>query len=168
MAEFVPLDAEGILSELNRAGVDYIVIGALAATLHGSPLRTEDLDICPSDEKDNLRKLGEALEALEAREWDPRKGEFIDRKFDVEMLQVDRLWLLVTKYGRLDLVFDPGGTGGFRDLSASAIEVDIDGLVVKVAHLADVIRSKKAAGRPKDWEHISTFRRLLERLEDET
>lgn len=168
MAAFEPLNAEGILTALNEAGVEYIVIGALAATLQGSPLRTEDLDICPSDRTENLQRLGKALEALEAKEWDPHKDDLVNRRFDAGMFRADGLWILVTKHGRLDLVFDPAGTAGFRDLSASAVDLEIDGLVVRVAHLADVIRSKEATGRDKDRQQLPTLRRLLERLEDES
>jgi hypothetical protein len=162
---FEPLDAEKILAALNAAKVEYVVIGALAATLQGSPLRTEDLDICPSDRAENLNRLGVALKRLDAKEWDSRKEKFVDRSFDVETLQVDRLWLMITKHGRLDLVFDPIGTGGYQDLSATAVELDVDGLRVKVAHLSDVIRSKEAAGRDKDRHQLPTLRRLLERLQ---
>jgi len=164
---FEPLDAERILSTLNDAGVEYVVIGALAATLQGSPLRTEDLDICPSDQMDNLERLAGALDALGAQEWDPRKDKLAKRRFDAEMLAVDRVWSLVTKYGRLDLVFHPEGTDGYKDLSRSALELEIDGLHVRVAHLGDVIRSKEAVGREKDRAQIPTLRRLLERLEED-
>ncbi len=160
-----PLKVERILSALNSAGVNYLVIGALAATLQGSPLRTDDLDICPADDPDNLTRLATALTTLDAKGWDPRKELARDLVFDREVLEVDRLWILITKYGPLDIVFDPAGTGGYRDLSSSAVTLEIDGLTVRAAALADVIRSKEATGREKDRQQLPVLRRLAERLE---
>ncbi len=164
MREAEPLFAERILAGLNQAAVDYVVIGALAATFHGSPLRTEDLDICPAADQENLIRLSRALQRLEAKEWDPRKEIGVDRSFDAKELASDRIWILVTKYGPLEVVFRPSGTDGYPDLVRSAVVFDIDGLEVRVAALADVIRSKEATGREKDRNQLPTLRTLLEKL----
>ena len=160
------LDAEQILKALNKAGVEYIIIGALAATLQGSPLRTDDIDICPSDNLENLVRLAEALNRLGAKEWDPRKEVAVEFEFSAETLRIDRVWILVTKYGPLDLVFEPAGSSGYRDLSTSAIDLEIDGLHVRVASIADIIRTKEAAGREKDKLQLPTLRRLQEKLDE--
>ncbi len=64
MPRFQP---EEILRALERHAVRYIVIGGIAATLHGSPLRTGDLDICPARDRDNLERLAAALAEIRAR-----------------------------------------------------------------------------------------------------
>ena len=156
------LAAEKIFRALNEHRVDYVVIGALAATLHGSPLRTEDVDVCPARAGGNLARLARALLALEAKEYDSRRGELVARSWDEATLLGDATWLLATTAGRLDLVFDPDGTGGYDDLVRDATEVEVDGLRFRVASLEDVIRSKEAAGRPKDKEQLPTLRRLLD------
>jgi hypothetical protein len=61
------LDVEAILGALDRHGVDYVLIGGIAARLHGSPLLTEDVDITPALDRPNLARLAEALTELEAR-----------------------------------------------------------------------------------------------------
>jgi predicted nucleotidyltransferase len=160
------LDAEKILKVFNSSNVDYVVIGALAATLQGSPLRTDDIDICPADDFANLDRLAEALNLLEANEWDPRKEVAVGIEFTAETLQLDRLWILVTKYGPLDLVFDPAGSGGYKDLSSSAITIEIDGLQVRVAAIEDIIRTKEATGREKDRRQLPMLRRLQQRLDE--
>ncbi|MGH2746736.1 MAG: hypothetical protein ACRDKB_02280 [Actinomycetota bacterium] len=160
------LAADHILATLNHHRVDYIIIGALAATLQGSPLRTDDVDICPSLEPSNLSRLGRALTELGAKEWDPRKDEFSEREFTAEFLRSDSLFMLVTDRGALDLVFEPAGTRGYKDLSRDAVTIEIDGLEVRVASIADVIRSKEAANRERDREQLPTLRRLMERLEE--
>lgn len=88
------------------------------------------------------------------------------RVWDAEMLRGDDMWTLVTNHGDLDLVFQPTGTSGYRDLAKDSISLDIDGLRVDVASLADIIRSKEATGRPHDREQLPTLRRLQETLRE--
>lgn len=156
------LGADRILRTLQDHDVEYVLIGAFAATIHGSTLRTEDVDVCPDGNPANLRRLAGALTSLEAREFDPHKGEPVDRVWNETMLGGDDTWILTTPFGRLDLVFVPSGTAGYDDLARSAIEVDVDGVRVLVASLQDVIRSKEAANRPRDREQLPTLRRLLD------
>ena len=56
-----------MLSVFERNQVDYVLIGGLAATLHGSPLRTGDADICPASDAENLERLAVALIEMEAK-----------------------------------------------------------------------------------------------------
>ena len=83
------LSAEVILETLVRHQVRFALIGALGATLHGSPLRTSDVDICPDREPTNLANLARALKELGAKEWDPHKGEAVSRRCDVDILGRD-------------------------------------------------------------------------------
>lgn len=159
------LAAERILRTLAEHDVQHVVIGALAATFHGSPLRTEDVDVCPAPGRGNLRRLAAALRALGAREHDVRRGELVDRAWDETMLGSDTMWILGTDAGRLDLVFEPAGTAGYRDLARNAVDLEVNGLRVRVASLEDVIRSKEATNRPRDREQLPTLRRLLDMSE---
>jgi hypothetical protein len=72
------------------------------------------------------------------------------------------VWNLVTDHGRLDITFRPSGTTGFADLARDAVHLTILGVEVDVASLADVIRSKEAAGREKDRLALPVLRRVLE------
>lgn len=83
------------------------------------------------------------------------------------MLAGDVTWLLSTPFGRLDLVFEPAGTGGYDDLARDGIDVDLGGIRARVASLRDVIRSKEALNRPRDREQLPTLRRLLDLAEGE-
>ena len=62
-----PLQAEEIFACLDRHAVRYVLIGGLAAVLHGSPLTTVDVDICPERGPDNLTRLAAALDELDAK-----------------------------------------------------------------------------------------------------
>ena len=71
---------------------------------------------------------------------------------------------LTTQFGDLDLSFIPSGTNGFADLQQQAIPMSLMGRPVAVASLADVIRSKEAANRPKDQIALPALRLLLEQM----
>ena len=139
-----------------------MLIGGLAATIHGSPLRTDDVDVCPRHAGPNLRKLATALKSLDAKEYDPHKGELVDRDWDEATLAAYPTRILGTASGRLDLVFEPDGTKGYEDLVRAAVEFDVGDVRVRVASLEDVVRSKEAANRPRDREQLPTLRRLLD------
>jgi hypothetical protein len=71
------------------------------------------------------------------------------------------VWNLTTTHGDLDITFVPSGTGGYDDIVRDASETALFGLHVLVASLADVIRSKQAANRPKDQRVLPTLREIL-------
>ncbi len=164
LAEPPFLPAE-ILRVLDQHGVIYVLIGGVAANLYGSPHITTDVDITPSDHGPNLRRLATALRDMGARIRTEHEPEGLTFDASAEMLGRIRLLNMVTRFGNLDIAFEPSGTRGYDDLKRDAVTVDIRGLAVPVASLADVIRSKEAAGRDKDRLHLPILRQLLERLQ---
>jgi hypothetical protein len=158
------LQADEIFACLERHGVRYVLIGGLAAVLHGSPLPTLDADICPSSEPDNLERLASALAELAARIRTPDTAEGVRFPFDAGFLASVQLLNLTTRYGDLDLSFRPAGTEGFSELAPRSLTVEIRGLPVAVASLEDVIRSKEAANRPKDQRTLPILRQLLDEI----
>jgi hypothetical protein len=153
-------DPGRLIAALARHSVRFIVIGAVAAIAQGSPLPTEDLDITPEREPENLERLAAALQELGAKLRVPR-GEGVDFPVDAEFLGRMDVWTLTTDAGDLDIAFVPAGTEGYSDLLRDAIEVDL-GEPVLVASLRDVIRSKEAANRPKDQAQMPALRQTLE------
>jgi hypothetical protein len=156
-----PLQADEILSCLERHRVRYVVIGGLAAILHGSPQVTLDADICPASDSPNLDALAAALREMAARIRAGDAPEGLRFACDAPFLAGVSLLNLVTRFGDLDLSFTPSGTGGYADLSQRAVSVSIGDFKVPVAALEDVIRSKEAANRPKDLRSLPLLRQLL-------
>ena len=156
---------QALLEALERNGVRYVLIGGLAAALHGSPVLTTDADICPARDPDNLDRLAAALRDLGARirtRGVPGGLPFAcDRAF---LQRIEVALNLTTPYGDLDVSFRPSGTGGFEDLHRGSVRIAVGGREIAVASLEDVIRSKEAADRPKDRMALPTLRLLLERL----
>jgi hypothetical protein len=161
---FQPRD---VLQALAAHGVKYVVIGNLAGTLHGSPLATTDVDICPSRDDENLTALAAALTAMDARirtTDDPRGIPFA---CDVAFLRQMTMVNLTTRFGDVDLSFEPSGTGGYADLIEHAVRIELrDGLSTQIAALEDIIRSKEAANRGKDRLALPTLRLLLQKIQE--
>ena len=157
------LDLERLLAVLDRHRVDYVLIGGLAAVAHGSPFPTEDADITPDPARANLERLSAALVELDARIRIAGEADGVAFSHDADSLAAGQTWNLTTGAGDLDLSFEPEGTGGFADLNRDAEPVELYGVVVRIASLADVIRSKQAANRPKDQRVLPTLRELLAR-----
>lgn len=155
-------DPESIVRVLERHGVDWILIGGFAAVIHGSPYVTTDIDVVPAPGEENLRRLSEALREMHARVWTNDVPEGLPFDHSAESLADGRIWNLVTDFGRLDLTFEPSGTRGYDDLIRGSVRLEILGSEVMVASLADVIRSKEAAGRDKDKLVLPVLWRLLE------
>lgn len=162
MAEFRP---EQILAVLAGFNVDYVMIGGLAAALHGSDMVTTDIDITPEAGEANLARLSDALRALHARIRSDALTEGLVFSHNAESLAGAGVWNLVTDFGDLDISFVPAGTQGYLDLRRSALVIDIMGTTTQVASLPDIIRSKAAAGRPKDQIAVPVLRRLLAEVE---
>lgn len=160
MAEF---DPQEIFAALERHGVRFVVIGGVAAILHGASHVTTDVDIVPEEGRDNLARLSAALKELNARIRVVGEPEGIPFDHSAESLARVRIWNLVTDRGNLDLTFVPSGTRGYDDLVRDVEPMTVRGVEVPVASLADVIRSKEAAGRERDRLALPTLRRLLER-----
>jgi hypothetical protein len=156
------LAPERILGVLHEHGVRSVLIGGYAAVIHGSPYVTFDVDVVPERSDENAERLSQALEAMYARVWTASEPEGVPFGHDARSLREANIWNLVTDHGRLDLTFVPSGTQGYDDLARDALHLTILGVDVDVASLADVIRSKEAAGRDKDRLVLPVLRRLLE------
>lgn len=161
------LSPRDIFETLARHDVSYVLIGALAGTFHGSPVATQDADICPEASDDNLMRLASALKDMDARIYTSTEPDGLVFACDAAMLKKAGVWNLTTRFGRLDISFVPSGTRGYSDLARRIVLMELDGVPVPVADLLDVIRSKAAANRAKDDRHLPTLRKLLERLNQE-
>lgn len=156
-------DPQAALLVLQEHGVLFVAIGGYAAILQGSPYPTTDVDITPETSSENLDRLAVALRALEARVRHPDIPEGLTFVCDATSLAAAVFWNLTTRFGDLDISFVPAGTQGYPDLVRDALTIELRGVPVRVAHLADVIRSKDAANRDKDRRVLPVLRQVLER-----
>lgn len=150
-----------IVSVLNQHDVRYVVIGAFAAIAQQAPIApTRDIDFTPDDAADNLANLSAALKDLDARLRTDADDGGVPFDHDAASLRRANVWNLICKYGEFNIAFRPAGIpSGYQELATHAHPVAVESVEVYVADLADVIRSKEAAGRPKDLQVLPALYR---------
>ena len=161
MSDVPVFDPLRIVAVLTKHRVAFVLVGAIAAGLHGFARATADADITPATDRANLKRLTAALQSMNARVFTESVPQGLPFEFDERSLAKATMWNLVTDAGRLDIVFEPSGTRGYDDLMKAAVKFDIDGNVVHAASLVDIIRSKEAADRPQDRVDVLALRAML-------
>jgi hypothetical protein len=160
-ADFQP---ESVIRLLGRHRVRYILIGGLAAITHGAPLITQDIDACYARDDLNLRRLAAALVEVHAELRGADPG--LPMRLDAKALRAGDAFTFTTDIGWLDLLGTPAGTRGYEDLARTADAFDLFGSRVLVASVDDLIRMKRAVGRPKDLLALEELGALREELSD--
>lgn len=147
-----------ILRQFRDHGVDFIVVGGVAAVLEGVPVNTFDLDVVPSRKPDNIGRLLRALDSLGA-------GYRIrpELKPNESHLASPGHKLLTTRFGPLDVLGTIGRGRGYDDLLPHTHEVELDdGLRVRVLDLETLIAIKEEVAGEKDLAVLPIMRRTLE------
>jgi hypothetical protein len=160
VSDVAAFDPERMIKALSHHRVKFVLIGALAARLHGFPRLTADADITPADDKRNLGRLAAALEDLDAKVYTESVPEGLAFDRSAAALSRSTMWNLVTNAGRLDIAFLPAGTKGYEDLAKDAEHFEAFGVQFLAASLDDIIRSKAATGRAKDEDDVVILRAL--------
>jgi len=157
-----PLDSERILRTLASHSVDYLLIGGLAALAHGSSMATADADLLPRLDDDNLERLLDVLQELDAKillapdRMAMEAGEpweVTELRRGPQGLKSADDWHFSTIAGPVDVVLTAAGVGTYADHEQPDVREAFN-VTVPVASLQDVLRSKRALDRPKDREVI--------------
>jgi predicted nucleotidyltransferase len=156
-------DLERLLPTLVRAGVEFIVIGGVAAIVHGSARATFDVDLVYSRTHENTERLAAALapHGPYPRDVPPN----LPFSWDAKTISAGLNFTLTTKLGDLDLFGEVAGGETYQDLLAHSFDVDAFGVRFKCIDLPTLIRIKEAADRLKDREAVAELRVLLEESE---
>ena len=155
-----PLDALTLLRALRDHGVDFVVIGGFSLAAHGYVRGTKDVDVVPDPEPGNLRRLAEALRALDAEVALGDLAGELGLEPDEAGLAGGGNWVLETRHGRLDVMQDIPGAPAYGVLRARAVlHVVPEAGPVAFAGLDDLIAMKRAAGRPQDLIDIAELER---------
>ncbi len=151
------LDPTRVFETLNRHGVDYLVIGGFAVIAHGHVRATKDIDLVASEQRENLERLAAALRELGARL----------RGIDAEHLSVDPTnpddlanganWTMITDAGWVDFMAEPPGATPYPQMRARSVHRRVRDVDIPIIGIDDLIRMKKAAGRPRDLADIAAL-----------
>jgi hypothetical protein len=140
--------------------IDCVLVGGVAATVHGSSIPTQDLDICYSRDKANLTKVVGALRSVNAiLRGAPKDIPFI---LDEETLSRGLNFTFDTDVGNLDLLGEVRGVGFYAECLVNADEIEIFRNRHRVLSLRKLIAAKRAAGRPKDLIALVELEAILE------
>lgn len=162
------LDLRRITDALARHNVEYLLVGGMASRAHGAQRRTYDVDCVPEPSWENLDRLAAAMRDLGAR---LRVEGLSDEEAALLPVQLTGSTLVRmeistwrTDAGDLDILTDIPDRDGrhmrYAELIERASELHLDGIVVRVAALDDVIASKEWANRPKDRDALPELRSL--------
>ena len=157
--EFDPLP---LLRALVEHDVDFVMVGGLAGTLHGSARVTRDLDVAYSRDTQNLVRLAAMLGSVHATPRGAPAG--LPFQLDAETLARGANFTFSTDHGAFDILGDPAGAPGYEELHREATIVEIAGLPLRVASLDHLVRMKEAAGRPQDKIDAAEYRALSDEL----
>ncbi len=154
---------ERLLAALNRAGVEYIIVGGVAARAHGSARLTDDLDVSYARNPANLARVIKALAPLHPYLRGAPTGLPFD--WSATTLRSGLNFTLTTSAGAIDLLGEIVGGGQYEDLLPHALTITLFGAEVRLLDLPWLIRVKRAAGRPKDLEVIAELEALQEEID---
>lgn len=154
-------DARALFRALAAHDVEYVTIGGIAVQAHGGQRVTRDLDIAIATSSANMERLAAALSGIDARVLGP-DGRRSNSVPNAALLGSSDQWHLVSSHGRLDVLTLPLHLGPFEQLRARAHEVLLGDLTVPIANRDDLVRMKRASGRPQDLADV----RLLESLDE--
>jgi hypothetical protein len=150
-----------ILSRLHHSGVEFVLIGGLAAVRHGASYVTYDVDVCVPLGPANLKRIGRALSDL-----NPRFQQRKDIPFDLDderLADLKNLYIS-TDLGRLDCLGEVAGIGHYAAALQQSEPADFPFGRIHVLCLDALIRAKDVIGRPQDLLVVAQLRAIQERL----
>lgn len=155
------LDGEAIVRALLEDGVEFILIGGFAVITHGFRRNTDDLDIVPAPDRENLARLASVVKDMDYRifgteEFDP--DELVHP--NLEALLAGGNWVLSTKHGGFDILQYVEPDLDYEALAKEAITADAFGYEVQVCSYRHLVAMKEAAGRTKDVDDLQRLRRI--------
>ena len=152
-------DFEKVVRIFSEAGVECVIVGGLAATIHGSARLTQDVDFVYARNRTNVGRL---VAALRPHSPYPR-GAPPGLPFEWSEAVIERglNFTLTTAVGDVDLLGEIAGGGDYHALLPHSVDVEMFGFRCRCLDLPGLIRVKRAAGRPKDLEALAELEALL-------
>lgn len=153
-------DFEGLLRTLKDSEVDFIVVDGVAAVAHGSARLTQDLDVVYSRQPDNLRRLVSGFAPFNPYLRGAPAG--LPFEWNEATLERGLNFTLTTDVGDIDLLGEITGGGDHERLLPHTIVLELFGMECRCLNLEWLIRTKRAAGCPRDLEVIAELEALWE------
>ena len=153
-------DYARVLRVLTDGAVEFVLIGGVAANLHGSARATFDVDVVYSRARANITRLVKCLSPFKPYLRGAPPG--LPFEFDEATVRNGLNFTLDTQLGEVDVLGEVAGGGNYAQLLPYTVELDAFGVRCKCVTLERLIQLKRAAGRPKDFESLAELQLLLE------
>ncbi len=157
-------DFAALLAALDDGDLAFIIVGGLAATIHGSSRLTQDIDIVYERSDENIERLVRALTPHNPYLRGTPPG--LPFEWSAETLRRGLNFTLTPAVGDIDILGEIVGGGSYDDLLPHTTTVELFARPHRCLDLPRLIHVKRAAGRPKDLEVIAELEALLEERGD--
>jgi hypothetical protein len=149
----------GQIGALVAAEVRFVVIGGVAAGLHGAGRATFDLDICYDPSEENRERLARVLAGWDAYLRGVEPG--LPFTMDARQLLITPVMTLTTSTGDLDVMDRVAGVGEFAAVLAQSVETRVGTVSFRILDLPALVAAKRASARPKDLDQLPELEALL-------
>jgi hypothetical protein len=156
-----PLDLQELLGALARCDVDYLIVGGVAAQVHGRRRTTKDLDVMPAPDPENFKRLAAALLALDAHPVE--LGPAAPTPTAEQLAVAPVVPPLRTRHGELRILNEIPGATAYDGMRARALTIELEGIAMRIVGVDDLIRMKQTSGRPSDIEDIEALTTVARR-----
>ena len=158
-------DLSTLLKGLNEAGIEYILVGGLAAVAQGAPITTFDLDIVHRQSNENIKKLLRFLKSINSYQRRPDDKVIEPTEED---LKGEGHLLLTTRFGPLDVLAFIEEGKGFEELLSDTVEIEFQGYRVYVLSLETILTLKRGSKDSKDQYRVPILEETLRQILEET
>ncbi|HKP73382.1 MAG TPA: hypothetical protein VJT82_10625 [Pyrinomonadaceae bacterium] len=147
--------------------IEFVIVGGVAVSAHGSSYLTFDLDVCYARTRENLKRIVAALAP-----YHPRPRDFPDALpfvWDEQTLRQGTNFTFATDLGNIDLLGEVAGLGSYNEVREASVVLSLFGFQCQVLSLDALIIAKRAAGRTKDLlvlPELEALREVLQKTED--
>ena len=158
------LDLSAILEGLLDAEIKFILVGGLAAVVQGAPITTMDVDIVPDRSSENLSKLIDFLESIDAIYRRP--DDKIIRPNEKDIAGMGR-FLFTTRSGPLDVLAYIEKGKVYKDLLEHTVEVEFRGKSIRVLDLKALVDLKRSSKDPEDKQRLLVLEKTLKQIDEQ-
>ena len=151
-------DLSALLKKLSEAGIEFILVGGLAAVVQGAPVTTFDLDIVHRHSDENVKRMIKFLKSIDA--YQRRPDDKIVEPVEMDLRGTGHL-LLTTCYGPLDILSVIEKGLGYEELIASTVQIEFKGHPIHVLDLETIIKLKCESTDPTEQYRLKVYKETL-------
>ena len=160
-----------VLEELYKKDVKYLIVGGLAVNLHGIPRVTQDIDIIISTAQKNILTIIQILDSLSYKPRLPvnpedlAKPEIVDDWINIKNMKAFSFYHEEDNFKVIDIVISHNLE--FENAYKNKVEKKVNGFIIYLASIGDIIKLKEYSGREQDLSDIEMLRKLLKFQKEE-